>query len=95
MRPRDWFSVGVRLFGVWVIYDGFIYLLTFLANRLSQLARSDIARELDPPRYSSVFYIVSSLGSIAFGFVLIYGAERITRWAFSEPPLDDGVGEPE
>jgi hypothetical protein len=83
MRPRDWFSVGVRLFGIWVIYDGFTYLVGFLAERVVQLSRSEFARDLEP-RAASGYYIFFGIASLAFGFVLISGAERITRWLFGE-----------
>lgn len=85
MLSRDWFSVGVRLFGIWVMYDGFTYLLGYIADRVVQMSRSEIARELDPVRSTPSYYVVFGVGTIALGFFLTSGAEQLTRWAFKEP----------
>jgi hypothetical protein len=85
MRPRDWFSVGVRLLGVWVIYDGFVYLLAVLSESLTHFSRSEIARSLTTESKPSIDYAVYAVGALGFGFVLISGTERLTRWAFNEP----------
>jgi hypothetical protein len=94
MRPRDWFSVGVRLFGLWVIYDGFGFLLGVLANRLEQLSPS-VVRSLEPSRFSPIYGLVFAIGSMALGFILIAGAERLTRWAFNETSPEDAASAPE
>ncbi len=31
------------------------------------------------------YYLMMAVGFMGLGFVIIYGAERITRWAFNEP----------
>jgi hypothetical protein len=81
MRPRDWFGVGVRLLGLYVVYDGFSYLVGFLARRMVD---SRIARELGGGSVPG-YYLVYAVCFLAFGFLLLWGAERLTRWAFNEP----------
>jgi len=84
MRPRDWFSVGVRLLGVWIFYDrGFSYFLTFGAERL-RLDKSPLAGGLDTTG-NEQYYFWYALGCTAFASYLIFGAEHLTRLAFREP----------
>jgi hypothetical protein len=90
MSARDWFSVGVRLLGVWVIYDGFVYLLAVLSEGVSHFSRSEVSRSLTAESQPPIDYAFYAVGALAFGFVLISGAERLTRWAFNEPsPAED------
>lgn len=95
MTPRDGFSVGIRLFGIYAIYEGFMDLWFPLASRLWELSRSDVMRELDESRLGPGLYLIYAVGSMAFGIILLIKAERITRWAFSEPspPEDEDVAE--
>jgi hypothetical protein len=96
MRPRDWFSVGVRLLGVWIIYDGFVYLLAVLSEGVSHFSRSGASRSLTTESTPSIDYTFYAVGALGFGFVLISGAERLTRWAFNEPsPAEDESPAPE
>ena len=85
MLPRDWFSVGLRLFGVYVFYRGVSYLLATLADKLDLLSKSQISRDLEIYQAHNGYYLMMSVGFMGLGFLLIYGAERITRWAFNEP----------
>jgi hypothetical protein len=85
MLPRDWFSVGLRLFGVYVFYRGVTYLLATVADKFDLISRSQISRDLETYQAHDGYYLMMSLGLMGFALVLIYGAERITRWAFSEP----------
>ena len=85
MSPRDWFSVGVRLLGVWIIYDGFVYLLAVLSEGVSRMSQSEVSRSLATESKPPIDYAFYAAGALGFGFVLISGAERLTRWAFNEP----------
>lgn len=85
MRPRDWFSVGTRLFGLYVCLRGFAYLLLVLADSLSLLTSSDLSREWETARAHRSADMVFAGGYIGLGFILVYGAERITRLAYNEP----------
>lgn len=86
MHPRDWFAVGVRLFGVYVFYRSIAYFLSFLSYRLDLMSRSGLAQELDTSQSHSSYYGVFAAGYFALSYVLVFGAERITRWAFGETP---------
>jgi hypothetical protein len=94
MRARDWFGVGIRLLGVYVIYDAFNFLVGFFARRMVE---SEIARELGGSKSAPAYYLVYAVCLAASGFILIWGAERLTRWAFNEPaaePKDDEITYP-
>jgi hypothetical protein len=82
--PRDWFSVGLRLFGVYVFYRGVSYLLATLADKLELLSRTQISRDLEMYQAHNGYYLMMAIGFMGFGFLLIYGAEGVTRWKFNE-----------
>jgi hypothetical protein len=88
MRPRDWFSVGARLFGLWVFYQGVGDLLSagsWALNILpSQLA--DKFGDLDSTIPFNLWY---AAGDFLFALYLIFGAEHLTRWVFNETQKDD------
>ena len=46
MQARDWFLVGLRLFSVWVLYNGFTYLFYYFAERVEMLLPASLAPEL-------------------------------------------------
>lgn len=83
MRPRDWFSVGVRLLGVWIFFErGFSYLLAFGAERL-RLDKSPLVGGIDTEA-NEQYYFWYALGCTAFALYLVFGAEHLTRLAFRE-----------
>jgi hypothetical protein len=84
MRPRDWFSVGVRLLGVWLFAErGFSYFLTFGADRLNLSDNSPFAGGIDPS-VNGPFYLWYALGCTALSAYFIFGADHLTRLAFRE-----------
>jgi hypothetical protein len=93
MRPRDWFSVGARLLGLWAIFDGSTYLLRFLAISLAEASRTKISRQLDQDLYAPAYYISFGAGAIAIGFILLSGAERLTKWTFKESAENDNLAD--
>jgi hypothetical protein len=82
MRPQDWFSVGVRLMGVYVFYRSFNYWLILLADFLA----TDISKEFQEPQSPISDILILSVGYLVLAYVLVFGAERLTRWAFNGPP---------
>jgi hypothetical protein len=90
MRPRDWFSVGARLFGIWVFYRGFVYLLYFIADCVTQLSRSELSREFEKSLWRSD-YVVSGIALMGVGYLLVFHAERLTRAAFKESAETDVI----
>ena len=88
MRPRDWFSVGVRLLGVYVFFEGFAQLISFACGRFGLYDR-DLLGTDQTDRYST-YVLVFSIGYFLLSYILVFGAERLTRLAFNEPsPNDD------
>jgi hypothetical protein len=84
MRPRDWFSVGVRLFGVWVFYRGFAYLLAFGAARFDLRYSSSLAAELDVSRGTELYFLWYAVGYSTLAAFFVFGAERLTKVVFNE-----------
>ena len=94
MRPRDWFSVGVRLFGVYVFFEGFAQLIAFVCGVLGLFTRVDFSSD-QSERYSK-YVLAYVVGYFALSYFLVFGAERLTSWAFHEPsPDDDSADKPE
>jgi len=90
MRPRDWFSVGVRLFGLWVFYRGFVDAILFVVDRMELISRSQVSRELDASQSRAGYYAIFAISQMALAYLLVFGAERLTGWAFKEPAESDG-----
>jgi hypothetical protein len=89
MRPRDWFAVGVRLIGVYAFYRAVIQWLGVVGDFFYQASRSEAARELDVSQSHAGYVAVFAVGLTVLSYVLIFGAERLTRWSFNEPAPDE------
>lgn len=85
MRPRDWFSVGIRLFGLWVIYRGFTFAMYFVADCLSLFTAFALSNEWETAKKNSKPEIFLAAGYLILGFIFVYGGERLTRLVFNEP----------
>jgi hypothetical protein len=83
MRPRDWFSVGVRLFGLYVFFRGFTDLLLGVGYALKLLPQSNFRDLTDTPR-AETYYLWYAAGYLALAIYFIFGAEHLTKWAFKE-----------
>ncbi len=87
MGPRDWFLVGARLFGLYVIYRGSEYFLFFLLNTAWSTSDALAAQ------YEQKSGLLMAAWYFALGFALLLGAESITRRVFNEqspePRSDD------
>jgi hypothetical protein len=83
MRPREWFSLGVRLLGVWVLYRGFGDLL-HLGTSVLGLRPASIAKEWDDLHSAQMYDLWFAAGYLAFAIYLLFGAEHLTRWVFGE-----------
>jgi hypothetical protein len=97
MRPRDWFSVGVRLLGVWFSTRGVTDLLT-AGTYVLGLAPKALTDRHDDLRTGVTYNLWYAAGTLALAIYLVFGAEHLTRWAFQEPTLpidDDGSGDSE
>jgi hypothetical protein len=91
MRPRDWFAVGVRLVGLWLILHGCILALSLLSSHLTD-ARSSIERDFAHASARMTGELIYIFGHWMIGGVVIYGAERVATWAYPEPrAIEDDV----
>jgi hypothetical protein len=77
MTPRDWFLVGVRLFGVWWILNGITELYSFI---------SILAKWFTPATTAPAAYLMHTVIYLVVGWYLLHGAPSLTRPAF--PPSD-------
>jgi hypothetical protein len=84
MRPRDWFSVGVRLFGVWVFYRGFSSALDIGAfqSRIGQSYAMASQGGITPGMGAPLLWY--PVGYFLLAIYLLFGAEHLTRWVFKE-----------
>src|SRR5689334_24256201 len=72
MTPRDWFLVGVRLFGVWWILQGITELYDLIII---------LAKLYTPQATAPVVYLIHAVVYFVVGWYLLHG---LTRPAF--PP---------
>jgi hypothetical protein len=77
MRARDWFTVGFRLFGVWMILEGVGYLVSGLELQF---------RLVDPARSSPGAYFLRAAIDAVVAVVLLRSK---IRFIWSDPDPDD------
>jgi hypothetical protein len=97
MRLRDWFSVGVRLLGVWFSARGVFDLLT-AGTYILGIAPNSLVERHDDLHTGAMYNLWYAAGTLAFALYLLFGADHLTRWVYDEIPLpndDDGSGDSE
>ncbi len=92
MRPRDWFSVGLRLFGVWLFYRSLGDVLA-AASWFLGLAPRYIAKDFDDVGKGMLFNLMYAISYFAMASYLVFGSEHLTRWAFGEPSPEESLDE--
>jgi hypothetical protein len=83
MMPRDWFSVGIRLYGVWLMIRVLEYALSFAYVQMG----GNPADRFDSDAYTTAqapFYLCYMFGYGAVGAYLLLGADHLTRISFRE-----------
>lgn len=68
--------------GVYVFYRSFHFWLILVVDMVS---RSEISKEFGAAQSPTSDALVLAVGYLALAYVLIFGAERLTRWTFNEP----------
>ncbi|MBX6315953.1 MAG: hypothetical protein IRY99_24020 [Isosphaeraceae bacterium] len=76
MIPRDWFVLGIRLFGIWLITCSASYLMTFCDFRFGLVA----VRELVNPHG----YLLYATSDLILALIFLRGAQRIAAWCDGE-----------
>jgi len=84
MRPQDWFGVGVRLLGVWVLFQGVVGNLLKVGTSQLGLGPASIAKEWNDVHSAQMHDLWYAAGFLACSICLIFGAEYLTRWAYKE-----------
>lgn len=84
MQARDWFSVAVRVLGVWVIFCGFEQLFAF-ANLWFTPQEDPMFRPESRQMAQATVYLWYAGGYWVLGSFMLFGAEPLTRLAFREP----------
>lgn len=77
MQPEDYFRLGIRFFGVIVLYWGLTMLLDSGLFRLGYFR---------VPESSPGYYLVAGVAEVVVGAYLLYGAPLLVRFAY--PPAD-------
>jgi hypothetical protein len=91
MRPRDWFLVGIRLLGVYVVYRGVVETTNLLAVFFGAMPETYVQRDFGGSSWVAVKnYLLYAIANFALGLYFAYGGEEITKRVFDEyPPKDD------
>jgi hypothetical protein len=86
MGPRDWFSVGTRLIGLFTFVRAFAYFVIWFTQ---VFAHSDLGPA--PPQAKDD--AIMGVFHLALALALLFGAEPITRIVFygSGPANDSGA----
>jgi hypothetical protein len=83
MPSRDWFALGARLLGLWVLYQGVGDLVVFGAHVLGLGPESTLQRWNDE-QTRHLYNMWFAAGYLAFAIYLLLGAEHLTRWVYGE-----------
>ena len=81
MRPKDWFTVGVRLFGVWMILDAIHELLTLVEIKFELLG---------PTRTAPNAYLLHTAVDVAVAIFLFTPFASDLLWP--EPTIRQNSG---
>jgi hypothetical protein len=72
MSPRDWFILGARLFGLWVLYNGVSWVCP-LFERMFGIEHPDHYR------YAPGTLLATSLWHFFFAAILLFKTETLAR----------------
>ena len=81
MTSRDWFMVGARLLGLWILYQSVSYLSTYIDFELISGRGDD--------RHRTVNYLFYSMVDALLGFYLLFGTNHLARLVHNEPKPSD------
>lgn len=93
MNARDWFTLALRLFGIWVV----VQTLTLMLAMASEVILFLVAGQAPPLGGGYVFVLETSVAAVAgliCGLVLLFRAPRIARWFYRSPPDQAEAGPP-
>ena len=79
MGVRDWFVVGTRLFGLWVLWTGFSFLSIAVEHKL----------DIEQPREHNHGFgtcVIQVIWHLVFAWFLLAKAEGFAAFLFDGPP---------
>ena len=84
MTSKEWFALGVRLFGVWLITQGLSYVESFISVKLypTTSQASD---------YAASYLIFASLDFAMAAFFLL-GTRVVVGWTYDNDAVDNKDG---
>ncbi len=78
MSGRDWFLVGTRLIGVWVLYSAFSY----VASALSIHFAMRLGHRPDAPEGYPNVYLLDAAVLLCFAIYLLLGASHLANLCY-------------
>lgn len=79
MKAAEWFIVGVRLIGVWLLVQAAIYVMTFVDVFF------EMAPQVQGDMRSSSVYLFHAFAQAILSVCLLFGAPRLAKFFFREP----------
>lgn len=87
MSARDWFILGCRLFGVWVVYMGVTYLASYLDARIG------FAEPLSSGARPAGL-LIYAFAHLGFGVYLLFGTRHLASLCYEPEGLKSREQEP-
>jgi hypothetical protein len=85
MTPRDWFALGVRLFGVWMLIRAAAYIASFV----------DLKLGLTPIPFSGggnpTGYLLYATFDLALAALFLLWTRKLVNWTYGEDPANKAV----
>ena len=86
MGARDWFVVGARLFGLWILWSGLSFLSIVVELKL------DIEQPRDRTNGFGT-WLLQGIWHLVFAWFLLAKAEGFASFLYDSPPPPNGAGE--
>ena len=80
MRSHDWFILGARLLGLWILHVGINYLVSFADFRIS-----DRPSPVGGANVNS--YLIQAMAHGAVAFYLLFGTRHLAQLCYWEDDL--------
>jgi len=77
MHRRDWFGLGVRGFGLWVLFTALTYFISFADIRFNQRPTAHQGPEVNS-------YLFHAVLRGAFGAYLLFGAQHLAHLCYGK-----------
>jgi hypothetical protein len=91
MNKREWLSVFIRIFGVYLLVYGFLKIPLAMSDFLPTLRITSLAKQAADVGWTSfVCSLVGMFLQLFFGYYLLCRSEKVLNWIDKSPAAETG-----